>query len=53
MTVRVPRALVNRDTRGAMKLVIDAGTRRVLEVAAVPENAGEIMLAAHMRSRCG
>jgi len=46
MTVQVPRALVNRDTRGAIKLVIDAGTRRVLEVAAVPENAGKIMLAA-------
>ena len=26
--------------------MIDAGTRRVLEVPAVPENAGEIMLAA-------
>lgn len=46
MTVRVLGALVNRDTRGAIKLVIDAGDRRVLEVAAVPENAGEIMLAA-------
>lgn len=46
MTFQVPRALVNRDTRGAIKLVIDAGTRRVLGVSAVPENAGEIMLAA-------
>jgi len=43
---QVPRALVNRDTRGAIKLVIDAGTRRVLGVSAVAENAGEIMLAA-------
>lgn len=46
MTVQVPRALVNRDTRGAIKLVIDAGTRRVLEVSAVAENAAEIVLAA-------
>lgn len=46
MTVQVPRALVNRDTRGAIKLVIDAGSRRVLGVSAVAENAGEIMLAA-------
>lgn len=37
MTVQVPRALVNRNTRGAIKLVIDASTPRVLEVAAVPE----------------
>lgn len=46
MTVQVPRALVNRDTRGAIKLVIDAGSRRVLGVSAVAENAGEIVLAA-------
>lgn len=42
----VPRALVNRDTRGALKLVADADTGRVLGVHAVGDGAGEIMLAA-------
>ncbi|SFE43262.1 mercury(II) reductase [Blastococcus tunisiensis] len=42
----VPRALVNRDTRGALKLVADAETGRVLGVHAVADGAGEIMLAA-------
>lgn len=42
----VPRALANRDTRGAVKLVIDAATRKVLGVHAVAEGAGDLMLAA-------
>jgi mercuric reductase len=42
----VPRALVNRDTRGAVKLVADAATGKVLGVHAVADGAGEIMLAA-------
>ena len=42
----VPRALANRDTRGAVKLVIDATTRKVLGVHAVAEGAGDVMLAA-------
>lgn len=42
----IPRALVNRDTRGALKLVIDAGTRRVLGVHAALDGAGDVMLAA-------
>lgn len=42
----VPRALVNRDTRGAVKLVADASTGRVLGVHAAAEGAGKIMLAA-------
>ena len=42
----VPRALANRDTRGAIKIVADADTGRVLGVHAVAEAAGEIMLAA-------
>lgn len=42
----VPRALVNRDTRGALKLVADANTGKVLGVHAVADGAGEIMLAA-------
>ena len=42
----VPRAIVNHDTRGAIKLVADAATRRVLGVHAVADDAGELMLAA-------
>ncbi len=42
----VPRALADRDTRGAIKLVADAPTGRVLGVHAAAEAAGEIMLAA-------
>lgn len=42
----VPRALVNRDTRGAIKVVIDAHSRKVLGVHAVADNAGDVMLAA-------
>ncbi len=43
---QIPRALVNRDTRGAIKVVIDVDTRNVLGVHAVAEGAGELMLAA-------
>lgn len=42
----VPRAIVNRDTRGAVKLVVDARSRRILGVHAVADHAGELMLAA-------
>lgn len=49
----VPRALVNRDTRGALKLVADAETGRVLGVHALAEGAGEIMLAATYAIRAG
>lgn len=42
----VPRALANRDTRGAIKLVADAASRKVLGVHAVAEGAGDLMLAA-------
>lgn len=42
----VPRALANRDTRGAIKLVADATTRKVLGVHAVAQGAGDLMLAA-------
>ena len=40
----VPRALVNRDTRGAVKIVADATTGKVLGVHALADGAGEIML---------
>lgn len=42
----VPRALVNQDTRGVVKLVADANTGRVLGVHAAADSAGELMLAA-------
>jgi mercuric reductase len=43
---QVPRALVNRETRGAIKVVVDADTRKVLGVHAVADGAGDVMLAA-------
>ena len=42
----IPRALANHDTRGALKLVIDADTRKVLGVHAALDGAGDVMLAA-------
>ncbi len=42
----IPRALANRDTRGALKIVIDADTRKVLGVHAALDGAGDVMLAA-------
>ncbi len=42
----VPRALVNQDTRGVVKLVADDNTGRVLGVHAAADSAGELMLAA-------
>ncbi len=39
----VPRALANRDTRAAIKLVADANTGKVLGVHAVAEGAGLIL----------
>lgn len=41
----VPRALANRDTRGAIKLVADAATGKVLGVHALAEGAGDVILA--------
>jgi mercuric reductase len=49
----VPRALANRDTRGAIKLVADAETGKVLGVHAAAEGAGEIMLAATYAIKAG
>jgi mercuric reductase len=42
----VPRALANRDTRGAVKLVAEADDRTLLGVHAVADGAGELLLAA-------
>jgi mercuric reductase len=41
----VPRALVNRDTRGFIKVVADADTGRILGLTAVAEDAGELAAA--------
>ena len=42
----IPRALANRDTRGALKLVADADTGKVLGVHAALDGGGDVMLAA-------
>lgn len=42
----VPRALVNRDTRGFIKVVADARTGQIHGITAVAQNAGEIAAAA-------
>ena len=42
----VPRALVNFDTRGFIKLVVEAGSRRLIGVQAVSAEAGELIQAA-------
>ncbi|MGH3030000.1 MAG: mercury(II) reductase [Gaiellaceae bacterium] len=42
----VPRALVERDTRGIVKLVIERSSRRVIGATVVAEGAGDVILAA-------
>ena len=49
----VPRALVQHDTRGALKLVADATTGKVLGVHALADGAGEVMLAATYAIKAG
>lgn len=49
----VPRALVNGQTRGAVKLVAEEGTGRILGVGMVGENAGEVIYAATLAVRYG
>ncbi|MEE2033987.1 MULTISPECIES: mercury(II) reductase [Rhodococcus] len=41
----VPRALVNRDTRGFIKVVIDDDTSRILGITSVAKDAGELAAA--------
>ncbi|KUP27015.1 mercury(II) reductase [Kocuria rhizophila] len=41
----VPRALVNRDTRGFVKIVADAGTGRIVGITAVAQEAGDLAAA--------
>lgn len=42
---RVPRPIVNLDTRGAFKIVAERGTGKILGVHAIAANAGDIILA--------
>ncbi|MCL6518059.1 mercury(II) reductase [Alicyclobacillus sp.] len=49
----VPRALVNRDTAGMIKLVADARTRRILGVHLVAENAGDVIYAGVLAVKFG
>nr|WP_026533756.1 mercury(II) reductase [Arthrobacter sp. H14] len=49
----VPRALVNQDTRGAIKMVAEVGTGKVLGVSVIGDNAGEIMLPATYAIKAG
>ena len=49
----IPRALANEDTRGALKLVAEAGSGRILGVHAALDGAGEVMLAATYAIKAG
>ncbi len=49
----VPRALVNFDTRGFIKVVAEAGTGRLLGVQAVAPEAGEVIQSAALAIRAG
>ncbi|MEJ5253720.1 MAG: mercury(II) reductase [Acidimicrobiales bacterium] len=50
---QVPRAIVEHDTRGAVKIVAERSTRRVLGIHALSPAAGEVMLAATYAIRNG
>ena len=41
----VPRAIVNRDTRGFIKMVTDADTGRIIGVTALAQDAGDLAAA--------
>jgi mercuric reductase len=49
----IPRALANQDPLGALKIVADAPTGRVLGVHAALEGAGDVMLAATYAIKAG
>jgi len=42
----VPRAIVNRDTRGLVKIVAEQGTGRIVGIHIIAANAGDAILAA-------
>ncbi|MGH8807845.1 MAG: mercury(II) reductase [Noviherbaspirillum sp.] len=49
----VPRALVNFDTQGFIKLVVEAGSGRLIGVQAVAPEAGELIQTAVLAIRAG
>ncbi len=49
----VPRAIVNRDTRGLVKIVAEAGTGKVKGVHIVADGAGDMILAATYALQAG
>lgn len=49
----VPRALVNRETTGVFKIVVETETKKVLGVHVVAENAGEVIYAATLAVKFG
>ncbi len=49
----VPRAMVNRETTGVFKLVVDSKTLKVLGVHIVSENAGDVIYAATLAVKFG
>ena len=49
----VPRALVNHDTAGLVKLVAEAGTGRLLGASVLAEGAGDVIQAAVLAIRHG
>lgn len=49
----VPRALVNHDTVGVIKLVADARTNRLVGAHVVAENAGDVIYAATLAVKFG
>jgi mercuric reductase len=49
----VPRALVNRDTRGFVKIVAEATSRRILGTTVVADGAGDVIQAAVYAVRFG
>ena len=49
----VPRALVNRETNGVFKLVVDNVTQKILGAHVVAENAGDVIYAATLAVQFG
>ncbi len=49
----VPRAIVNRETTGVFKLVVDAKSLKVLGVHIVAENAGEVIYSGTLAVKFG
>ncbi len=50
---QVPRAIASRDTRGAIKLVADAHTHRLLGAHVLADHGGELLFAATIAIKAG